>query len=89
MVGHVMSQNFNTIFNITIGKYSCNTTKLAPPNQDFILTTEKVNYLNKVRGSKDWWKSYIYQLCNGKKCYCISDIHKTALEKIGLTVTVP
>jgi hypothetical protein len=78
-----------TIFNIQIGKYSCKTTKLPAPNESFYLTQSNINYLNKVPGADNWWKSYLYQICNGKMCFGLSDIHKRALEKIGLTVTVP
>jgi hypothetical protein len=78
-----------TIFNISLGKYSFKTTKLPAPNENFILNQDKVDTLDRVPGKTDWWKPYLYQLSNGNKCFGLSSEHQKALENIGLNVLVP
>jgi len=78
-----------TVFNISLGKHSFSTSKLPAPNQNFILTELKVQELNRAPGKTDWWKSYLYCLSKGQKCFGISDIHIKVLEAVGLEVLLP
>tara|TARA_B110000305_G_C19031129_1_gene443820 strand:+ start:320 stop:565 length:246 start_codon:yes stop_codon:yes gene_type:complete len=79
----------NTVFNLTLGKYSFKTTKLPAPNQNFKLNEKMVKILNNTPGKTDWWKPFLYQLSNGNKCFGLSSEHKKVLEHIGLTVLEP
>ena len=76
----------DTIYNFSIGQHSFKSTKLPFPNEDFIFTKSKEAILNKADTQKDWWKSPLSQLCQGRICFGISEKRKEIMESIGLIV---
>ena len=72
---------------IDIGKYSCNPSLCPEPNENFVLTQTKVDYLVKEGyGNAIWWKSYMYRISQGECVVGITPDKKKALENIGLIV---